>query len=183
MARTSPPTGAVPGPTDPSLTIRRADPSEPDIRALLAAHLAHSRAHSPEQSCHVLGADEMSGVALYAVCEGPRVLGCGGLKPLGDGTAEVKSVHVAAAYRGRGLSRQLMAALIAAARAQGLSALVLETGSEAITGFDAARRLYSGLGFRPCGPIPGYVPDEASAFYRLDLAGGGSGQGRPELAG
>ena len=150
------------------ITIRRADPSEPEIAAIIAVHNAHSRLHSPEQSIHCLAADQMQGVDLYAICLGGVPVGCAGLKPLGDGLAEVKSVHVLERVRGRGLSRRLMAHLVDVSRDGGIGGLVLETGSQMLTGFDAARRLYLSLGFVECPPIPGYAPDPASSFFRLD---------------
>jgi len=59
--------------------------------------------------------------------------------------------------------------LVERAIAQGLSALVLETGSERLSDYDAVRGLYERLGYVYCGPIPGYEPDPNSAFMRLDL--------------
>jgi len=81
--------------------------------------------------------------------------------------AEVKSVHVLSSARGRGVAHALMRHLIAVAQSDGLRALVLETGSS--QDFAAARRLYQGLGFTYCGPIPGYVADPNSVFLRLGL--------------
>lgn len=153
------------------ITIRRADPSEPGVGAIILAHIAQMHAQSPEESIHCLSADQMADVDLYAICLGGDPVGCGGLKALGDGLVEVKSVHVLERARGRGLSRRLMAHLIGVAREAGHVALVLETGSDLMPGFEAARGLYLGLGFAECPPIPGYAPDPASSFYRLDLPG------------
>lgn len=50
----------------------------------------------------------------------------GGLHP--DGTAEVKRVHVAQAFRDRGLSRTMMNAVQDVARAAGVRHLILESG-------------------------------------------------------
>jgi putative acetyltransferase len=46
---------------------------------------------------------------------------------------------------------------------------VLETGSERVPGYDAARALYQRLGYRRCGVLPGYWRDPNSVFLRLDL--------------
>jgi putative acetyltransferase len=155
-----------------ALTIRRADPGASDIRPIVAAHLAHSRATTPQTSCHTMTVDEMTAdtvLMFWAVHDGTRAVGCGALKPLGDGTAEVKSVHVIEDARGRGIARLLMVHLADAARALGHTALVLETGSERVPGYDAARALYQRLGYRRCGVLPGYRRDPNSVFLRLDL--------------
>lgn len=154
---------------DPLIRVRPATPDDPPVRALIEAHLAFTRIVSPEESCHSLGPDQMLDVTLYALEEAGDVLGIGGLKALDDDTVEVKSVHVAAAARGRGLSRTIMAHLTEIARTEGRVALVLETGSDRLTEFDAARGLYQALGFRTCGPISGYSPDPLSEFFRLEL--------------
>ena len=154
---------------DPLIDLRPTTPDDPGTRLLIDAHLAFTRAVSPEESCHSLGPEQMSGIDLYALEEAGSVVAIGGLKPLNDGTVEVKSVHVSAAARGRGMSRRMMSHLIGIARAAGHGAMVLETGSSRLPAFDAARGLYLSLGFQPCGPIAGYVADPLSDFFRLDL--------------
>lgn len=155
-----------------TLSIRRADPSTPEIARIIAAHLAHSAATTPPESIHAMSVEQMAaqpGLVFWAIHDGDEALGCGALKPLGDGTVEVKSVHVLAAARGRGLARRMMLHLEAEARAMGYAAMVLETGSDRLPGFDAARALYERLGYRYCDVLPGYAPDPLSAFMRRDL--------------
>lgn len=154
------------------ISIRRADPTSPDIARIIAAHLAHSRATTPEASIHAMSVEQMAaqpGLAFWAIYDGGEALGCGALKPLDDGTVEVKSVHVLAAARGRGLARAMMKHLEVEARRDGHRAMVLETGSDQLTGFEAARALYASLGFTDCGPFEGYEADPNSAFMRHDL--------------
>lgn len=154
------------------ISIRRADPRSPDIAAIIAAHLAHSAATTPAASIHAMSVDQMAaqpGLAFWAIYDGETALGCGALKPLGDGTVEVKSVHILASARGRGLARRIMEHLEAEARKQGHTAMVLETGSDQLTGFEAARALYERLGYVYCDVLPGYQPDPLSAFMRRDL--------------
>jgi putative acetyltransferase len=59
--------------------------------------------------------------------------------------------------------------IIAAARAEGLSRLSLETGSWAY--FRPARELYRRHGFVECPPFGDYGPDPNSVFMTLDLRG------------
>lgn len=54
---------------------------------------------------------------------------CGGWRITEPGLAELKRMYVASGFRGRGLSRVLLAALEDSARATGVTRLRLETGS------------------------------------------------------
>lgn len=138
---------------------------------MIEAHLAHSLETTPQESVHALPADSLSatGICFWALYEDDVPLGCGALKDLGNGLAEVKSVHVVASARRRGLARRIMRFLEAEARTAGYKAMALETGSSLLPAFDAARALYASLGFTACDPIPGYAPDPYSAFLRLGL--------------
>lgn len=138
---------------------------------MIEAHLAHSRETTPQESIHALPVDALRapGIRFWALYENDVPLGCGALKDLGDGLAEVKSVHVAATARRRGLARRIMSFLETEARSDGYKAMALETGSILLPDFDAARALYDSLGFTPCDPIPGYDPDPYSVFLRLGL--------------
>ncbi|MBO9450832.1 GNAT family N-acetyltransferase [Tropicibacter sp. R16_0] len=153
------------------IDIRLADPSAKDVRPLIEAHLAHSQEAGPDESNHTMGVESLRepGIRFWVLYDDDTPLGCGALKELEDGTAEVKSVHVAAAARGRGLARDLMAHLEAQARNSGATALVLETGAAHLQEYGAARKLYEALGYSYCGPIFGYPEDPNSAFMRLDL--------------
>lgn len=143
----------------------------PAIRALLDAHSAHCMESSPEDSNHSLSADDLSApnIRFWALFEKDVPVGCGALKDLGGGLAEIKSVHVAASARRRGLARRIMIFLQTEARNAGYRELALETGSSKLPEFDAARELYQTLGYEPCDPIPGYGPDPYSVFLRLGL--------------
>ncbi|EEE37730.1 acetyltransferase, gnat family [Rhodobacteraceae bacterium KLH11] len=156
------------------IEIRRADPGSENIRPIIDAHLVHSWDATPQTSNHTLDAKSLRepGIRFWALFEDDAPLGCGALKALPDGTAEVKSVHILAAARGRGLARVLMTHLADLARTEGISALVLETGAAHLPEYDAARKLYEALGYAYCAPIYGYTEDPNSAFMRLDLTTG-----------
>nr|WP_275585412.1 GNAT family N-acetyltransferase [Blastococcus saxobsidens] len=90
-------------------------------------------------------------------------LGCGALRALGDGAAEVKRMYVVPPARGRGVSKAVLAALEDAARARGWGVLRLETGPlqpEAVG-------LYRGAGYGPIAAFGAYVgdPDGAGSLY------------------
>ena len=125
----------------------------------------------PADSNHTFGVEELcrENVRFWALFDGETALGCGAYKVLPDGNAEVKSVFVSAAARGRGFARKIMSCLAEEACKEGIIALVLETGSTLCPEYDAARRLYETLGYSYCGPIFGYEEDPNSAFMRLAL--------------
>ena len=155
-----------------ALDIRPADPSSPDIRPLLAAHLAHSSAASAPEARHALDLQglQAANIRFFAAYEGEAALACGALKDLGDGQMEVKSVHVASRARGRGIARTLMLTLHEIAAQSGARALLLETGSDQLPPFHAARALYENLGYQYCAPYGDYKAHPESAFMRYDLA-------------
>lgn len=153
------------------MEIRRVDPGLAELRSLIEGNQAHGAGASPAESDHTFGVEDLRQpeVRFFALFEGETALGCGAYKALPDGTAEVKSVYVGVAARGRGCAGQLMDFLAQEAKAEGFQALVLETGSELCPGYEAARALYERLGYSYCDPIYGYKKDPMSAFMHLDL--------------
>ena len=107
-------------------------------------------------------------VVLVARDEAGVALGCGALRQLGDGTAEVKRMYVVPTARGRGTSKALLAELEAVAVARGWTTLRLETGPRQ----PEAIGLYERAGYRPIAAFGAYVgaPDaEDSLFYERVL--------------
>ena len=76
-------------------------------------------------------------------------------------------MHTAQSMRRRGAARAMLAHIIAAARARGMSRLSLETGSWEY--FRPAHALYRSHGFVECPPFANYGPDPNSVFMSLDL--------------
>ena len=149
--------------------IARDDPARPEVAAVIAAHLAQLRAQTPADIVFALplAALQAADILFYSLTL-EQVVGVGAIRLLGGGVAEIKSMHVRAEFRGRGLGAALVVHLIAEARARGVLALYLETGAGAAHA--TARRLYARLGFAECGPFGDYEPDERSAFMVLPLA-------------
>ncbi|TFV85723.1 GNAT family N-acetyltransferase [Blastococcus sp. CT_GayMR16] len=95
-------------------------------------------------------------------------LGCGALRQLGDGVAEVKRMYVAPPARGRGVGTAVLAGLEDAARDRGWTTLRLETGPRQ----PEAVALYSRAGYSPIDAFGAYVgaPDaEDSLFFEQSL--------------
>ena len=107
---------------------------------------------------------EPPGVLLVADLDG-RPVGCGGLRPNGADAGEVKLMYVDPAVRGRGVARALLGALVEHARAQGMSRLLLETGTEQ----PEAIGLYESEGWAPVPPFGHYAHDPRTRCYGLDL--------------
>ncbi|GEO85578.1 MULTISPECIES: GNAT family N-acetyltransferase [Alphaproteobacteria] len=94
-----------------------------------------------------------------------QAVGCGAIKWLEDGTAELKRIFVADEARGKGIGRQIMTTLLEMAEVHGIECLYLETGprnTEAVS-------LYQTLGFRECGPFAGYQENPYSLFMARQL--------------
>src|SRR5207245_313020 len=107
-----------------------------------------------------------NGRLLLASFDG-QVVGCAGLRPLSPEIAEMKRVYVRPAFRGKGLGRALVEAVIAAARLIGYRKLRLET----TTFMEGAQALYRSLGFNLIEPYR-EIPDvmkSLGVFMELSL--------------
>lgn len=151
------------------IAIRRDSPLAPEVTPLLQRHLDLMWASSPPESVHALDPEELAvpEVAFFTLREGEAVLGMGALKRIDAGHAEIKSMHIVAEARGRGLARVLLDHLLAEARAEAYGRISLETGAEDV--FAPARALYAAAGFEICGPFEGYQPDPNSVFMTRAL--------------
>jgi putative acetyltransferase len=139
------------------------------VRALILAQLEYGRAVSPPEDAHALEPEALAGpgVALFAAREGEAVLAIGALVRLDDEHGELKAMHTAAAERGRGLGRAMLAHLLAEAGRRGYRRVSLETGS--MDAFAPARALYEGAGFTVCEPFADYVGSVNSVYLSMAL--------------
>lgn len=154
---------------DAALAIRLDNPAAPEVAPLLERHLKMMWETSPPESVHALDAGALSspGVQFFTLREGETVLGMGAVKPLSGPEGEIKSMHILAEARGRGLARVMLDHLVSVARQAGWRRLNLETGAE--PEFAPARALYARAGFVECEPFEGYVSDPNSVFMTLPL--------------
>ncbi|MGH6895317.1 MAG: GNAT family N-acetyltransferase [Geminicoccaceae bacterium] len=141
-------------------------PDQPEVEALLLDARTLLRGLYPPESCHGLdlGAYERPEVTLFVARDAGVAVGCGACQLKGAGTAEVKSMFVAAGARGRGIGRALLGAIEASLRGR-VTTLRLETGVKQL----AAIRLYEAAGFRRRGPFGSYRADPHSVFMEKPL--------------
>lgn len=153
------------------MRIEPGDLDAPDVQDLLREHLDDMFATSPPESVHALSDEGLRhpDVTFFTARDDDgALLGCGAIKRLGDGAAELKTMRTVHAARGRGVGAAMLAHLLGVARERGAASVHLETGS--MEYFAAARRLYARHGFVETGPFGDYAPDPLSTFMRLDLA-------------
>ena len=157
------PTSTIPPPID----IRTEPADRPEIHAFFVASEAYMSVLYPAENNHftdIAALARPEATFLIARLHGTAV-GCGAIMRAKDGSGEIKRMWVDPNVRRAQVGRRLLDALIAAARADGLDILRLETGisqPEAIA-------LYRCAGFAECGPFGTYAPDPLSVFMALPL--------------
>ncbi|MFI1357501.1 GNAT family N-acetyltransferase [Streptomyces sp. NPDC020898] len=145
------------------------DLSGPQIVEFLDEHVQEMRSITPLESKHALDLDSLRSpeVTFWSVMDGDTLVGCGAIKKLDAGHAELKSMRAAAARKRSGIASRLLDHIITEARRMGFTRLSLETGADEF--FLPARKLYEKFGFEYCEPFAGYRPDPNSAFMTRKL--------------
>jgi len=145
------------------------DLTGPQIARFLEEHVAEMLSISPPESKHALDLEALRApdVTFWSVLDGGTVVGCGALKRLDAGHAEVKSMRTAVARKRSGIASLVLGHIIAEAGRMGFARLSLETGSADF--FAPARKLYEKFGFTYCGPFADYRPDPLSVFLTRAL--------------
>lgn len=151
------------------MKIRLDDLRGPEIKALLEDHLRFAALHSPPESVHALDLDGLKkpGITFWTVWEGDELLGCGAIKELDAGHAEVKSMKTSPEHLRKGVASAALGHIIAEARRRNYNRLSLETGS--VEAFAPARAMYARFGFTECGPFADYGEDPYSTFMTKAL--------------
>lgn len=155
----------------PAPAFERASLTGTDAEILIGELDAEILALYPEDetACHFrLDADEVApgrGAFLVAREDGVAVA-CGAIRRLDATTAEIKRMYTRPAARGRGLARDLLAALEGVAAELGAHRVVLETGPRQ----PAAIALYRRAGYVPIGPFGEYTAHPLSLFFAKVLS-------------
>ncbi|MFX0594958.1 GNAT family N-acetyltransferase [Melissospora conviva] len=139
----------------------------PDGRRLRAAQRAEldGRYGSDDHEPGTPPTAEDIAVFVLARDDTGAALGCGALRPLGPGSAEIKRMYVEPAARGRRVAVAILRALEDQARALGVTRLLLETG----TAQPEAMRLYTREGYTRIDNFGPYAGEPLSACYARDL--------------
>jgi putative acetyltransferase len=154
-----------------SAIILRSEPLDsPAARRLIPALNAELSGRYPEAGATHFRLDPAEvgpgrGAFLVAYA-GDEPVGCGAIRRLDAGTAEIKRMFVVPARRGRGIGGQLLAALEEEARALGVGRLVLETGVRQ----PEAVALYGRFGFGEIPAFGEYIGSELSLCLGKALA-------------
>lgn len=145
------------------------DLSGPEIAGFLDEHVREMRSTTPLESKHALDLDGLRKpeITFWSVMDGDRLVGCGAIKRLDAGHAEVKSMRTAPARKRSGTASLLLEHIITEAKRMGFTRLSLETGATEF--FLPARRLYEKFGFDYCEPFADYRPDPYSVFMTRAL--------------
>lgn len=140
----------------------------PDAIALREARrLEIAEIYGREDSEPAGSAATSEDVSVFVVAYDDDVaVGCGALRVLADGSAEVKRMYVSPHKRGTGTSTAVLRALEEWAREHSIDRLVLETG-DLLT---PAQRFYEREGYRRIPPFGPYVGSALSVCYEKQLA-------------
>jgi putative acetyltransferase len=150
--------------TTPEAVFIGAEPADrPQVRSLLAQSDAYMGALYPAESNHLVDVAALCApnVRFLVARLGGEVVGTGALVLGAPGEAEIKRMFVVPSARGLKIGRQVLDALEATARAEGVRVIRLETGVRQ----PEALRLYRSGGYVERGPFGSYRPDPLSAFF------------------
>ena len=127
--------------------IRIDDLTSPEIAELLEEHLRDMYAASPPESVHALDLSKLRKpeITFWSAWVGGDLVGCGALKELEPGHAEIKSMRSANRFRGTGVGKKMLEHILQVARERNYTRLSLETGTQDF--FLPARKLYERYGF------------------------------------
>jgi GNAT superfamily N-acetyltransferase len=132
------------------IAVEAVPPTSAEAEALIAELDAELLGRYPGLPTHGLRDRDLANpLTLFVVGRlGGEAVACGATRHIEPGVAEIKRMYVRPSDRGRGFSKQILAALESAARKSGVTRLILETGDRQ----PEAVSLYQTAGFRPIAP-------------------------------
>jgi putative acetyltransferase len=149
------------------LEVRREDPAQPEIRALIGELDRYLIGlYDPEEN-HLLDIETLRqpDIHFFVGRVDGVALACGALRVHSAELGEVKRMYVAPRARGTGLGRRILLAIEEHACSLGLFELKLETGDRQ----PEALGLYRAQGFEPCGSFAGYPLGQTTVFLGKSL--------------
>ena len=151
------------------MRFREGNFDDPEVIALLEAHVRRARAETGRGSAHALDSSGLQtpDIRFWTAWRDDALVGMGALKSLSPDHGEIKSMHTAERARNHGVGHDVLAHIVTEAEKMGMSRLSLETGSWDY--FIPARAFYRRHGFVECGPFADYKPDPNSVFMTRRL--------------
>ena len=146
------------------MEIKIEDPRTEEVSVLLQKHLDFCHSVTPAENVFALNVEKLRlpGITLFGARDQGELVGVCALKLITLTHAELKSMHVLASSRGKGVGGLLVSHVLDFARAGGIERMSLETSPD--DAFASARRLYTSQGFLESGPFADYRESPASAF-------------------
>lgn len=150
-----------------AITIAVESPLQDDVRNLISELNETLLELTPPEYCYHMTTDEMAqpDTTVFVARDDGEDVACGALRRHGEGIGEVKRMYTRPGWRGNNIGGQILSAIQAHARGEGLRELVLETGDR----HPAAWRVYERGGFTRCGAVLDYEDTGYSVFYRKEL--------------
>ena len=151
----------------PDVVIAAENPRQEPLIEMIAALDVYLKRLYPAEVCHLLDLDSLAApdVRFFVARKGGHPVGCAAVRIDPEGYGEVKRMYVRPTVRGAGIAARLLARVEEQARAEGLTALLLETGplqTEAVA-------LYRKSGFTERGPYADYFEHPLSLFMEKAL--------------
>ena len=150
-----------------SIAVAVESPLQDDVRERVAELNATLLELTPPEFVFHMTVEQMAEPAttVFIARDEGKAVGCGALKRHEDSIGEVKRMYTRPSHRGRRIGAEIVQRIEAAAREEGLTRLVLETGDQ----HPAAWAVYERAGFTRCGPVLDYPDSKWSVFYEKAL--------------
>jgi putative acetyltransferase len=148
---------------DAPVSIAAEPADQAEVHALLRQSDAYHAALYPAESNHLVDAAALAApnVRFLVARRGGAAVGCGALVVGADGEAELKRMFVAPEARGLKIGSQILEALEAVGKAEGVRVIRLETGVRQ----PESLALYRRHGYTERGPFGKYERDPLSTFF------------------
>lgn len=146
------------------MEIRIDDLTGKEIALLLQEHHEDMLEHTPAESVHALDISGLQApdVTFWSAWIEGELAGCGAIKVIEAGHAELKSMRTSSTHLRQGVAQRLLTYILAAAKDQGIATISLETGTP--DSFIPAQKLYRDFGFKECAPFANYSEDPYSLY-------------------
>ncbi|GIC75782.1 putative N-acetyltransferase YsnE [Moritella sp. F3] len=146
------------------MEIRIDDLTGKEVALLLQEHHEDMLEHTPAESVHALDISGLQApdVTFWSAWIEGELAGCGAIKVIEAGHAELKSMRTSSTHLRQGVAQRLLTYILAAAKDQGIATISLETGTP--DSFIPAQKLYRDFGFKECAPFANYSEDPYSLY-------------------